>query len=1531
MLRTRHPTASRRRAVILMVVLALLTLFAIVGLTFVFYAQGQQTASLHWREATPPPTTDPQMLMNWSLAQLLFGPNHDETGAGSAMRGHSLADTKFGYNQAVLNSQPYSGTGRLHYPFTPLNTDDYELINYTYFQQDGFCRDPEYTGSRANPKADPAAAGQLYTGGANSPYTYPDLNTLFLGASLPNGTLLTPSFHRHWLFNPPPLAFNDPVNNPNWEGNTRGKYMTLRPRPVDHLMQSEVVAAGLPWPLPLDTLTPPQRVILRNLIATLQQQGRLFPYPEDGNGDVKNRSGAPGGNDSIWLDLNFPVQTSPDGRRFKPLFAYYIEDLDNRLNLNVHGNVMRPTAGLPQHTSNQGWGPWEVSLARLLNAGPGLDDNEHLIRGLDPNLRGRYQDQPNSADKVPGNGGGSVPAPPPGREPHFYAQIDLNADATARIGLTSIFPTFPYSVGPPTTGYANGAATSTEGLNHALLYDFQTPVGDFVFPVADLKPMLYENFIPNRPQLAHVVRLCPNTLGSSTNGAVLRSLHTTRSMDVGRPSVAPWIWDWTTDSLYVAAPPAPATIPNPDVAPSGPKVAFRPLPLGTPPAATDFSPDRRSRIARLGLERLNLNRPLLLYPPQVSDNNELTDPMLLAQLRQRVGAVVQDRQKRATEIFHRLLFATGTPPPADWTTPTPMELGALRWLAQLAANLVDYIDEDEVATYFNFYLAAISFPGYSGALSPTDDVMRANLANDDANNPLPAGQEVPKYWVYGTELPKVVLHEAHAEIEPPADPGVGQTAQGMVDVKVWAELHCPFPPPPPTNPGTSPQDDPPVPLFRAVMNMPGGGYSPYRVVIANTRSQTEALANTHANVLGRPDTVRNGNGNGAAFNGNPVLTVAEWEMAMPPPMPTGRATLSPGGFFLVGPDGNNPTGNTKGSAIATTANPATPGGVLWFRTPEMQYQTTANVSNNAGTYQIDSLNPDDRYDPPNNRFGLTVLLRRLANPNLPEDNNRVLPSGQVNPLYNPYITVDYVDQLPLNDVGPQGGPIPAALTMNSRGKRQPYAAFRSHVPGQATAGATANPRNTFGQANQAPPPALPASALVHLDRQIISPVELLHVSGFRPHQLTQKFVGDNGGTPVPHAHRIPWFDEDLATANPPRSHRLYRLFELVTAGERAAGVGAHGRIPGKININTVWDQRIINALCDRQDSNSFFEGGGMPPLPNDVQDVGTRLFGRRTPGLFTTGLSRNDRPFLGMAAPDLPDQDPAQPAQPLDLPLTGPGTHPRGIVDTLFSPNLNPTFPNQRLFETGAAADHPYQRLELLTKIYDRLTVRSNAFAVWMTVGFFEVHTDQATGRDVLGTEIGKAQGLEVRHRFFFVLDRTRLAQDPPAQGIQGLTTLGAVNTPSPIQAQWVAIGALQSTDPGAQQVQQQGLVTNPSVPGTMMAGPVQVGWRIGPGSVLYIDRRDVRAVALSPSDPPYPSDWRSNEEMVLVVETSRPGEFDPNDPPPPGTNAIKAIFVRPHGGGATVAIPSHPGPVNDPMQFDPLKEPSILYMEMTQ
>jgi hypothetical protein len=92
----------------------------------------------------------------------------------------------------------------------------------------------------------------------------------------------------------------------------------------------------------------------------------------------------------------------------------------------------------------------------------------------------------------------------------------------------------------------------------------------------------------------------------------------------------------------------------------------------------------------------------------------------------------------------------------------------------------------------------------------------------------------------------------------------------------------------------------------------------------------------------------------------------------------------------------------------------------------------------------------------------------------------------------------------------------------------------------------------------------------------------------------------------------------------------------------------------------------------------------------------------------------------------------------------------RGIDNTILRGNGNAL-----TFDASAGslyANYQYQRKELLTKIYNNVTTRGNVFAVWMTVGFFEV---DAQGR--LGAEMGKSENRQVRHRGFAIVDRTQM------------------------------------------------------------------------------------------------------------------------------------------------------------------------------
>src|SRR5262249_52991401 len=131
--------------------------------------------------------------------------------------------------------------------------------------------------------------------------------------------------------------------------------------------------------------------------------------------------------------------------------------------------------------------------------------------------------------------------------------------------------------------------------------------------------------------------------------------------------------------------------------------------------------------------------------------------------------------------------------------------------------------------------------------------------------------------------------------------------------------------------------------------------------------------------------------------------------------------------------------------------------------------------------------------------------------------------------------------------------------------------------------ATASPQlvnHTFGRQNDPKPSANRYDWLVHLDREPISVLELLHVSAYPPHLLTQRFMRSDKFPPVVadrFAHYAPWFDD-------PR--RLYRLFEFLKVGDRALGGSpSSGRITGRINLNTVWDRETFHALCDANASN----------------------------------------------------------------------------------------------------------------------------------------------------------------------------------------------------------------------------------------------------------------------------------------------------------------------------------------------------------
>jgi hypothetical protein len=201
-----------------------------------------------------PSDVESEAFLAWALGQLIYDVPDDSQGVSSALRGHSLARTMYGFNDQVLNAQPFNGTGRLHFTHgldsgAIAGADDHRLINYQAFDGEPL-RDPERYGHRANARQ----ARPFFTAGFNAPYTYADLNNMFLAAARSDGTVITPSFHRDWLFGPLDAA------NPNWTS-PNGKYLTLRPRPAE-------MGPGFRYPIPYPVVTATSRISSTPLAAT---------------------------------------------------------------------------------------------------------------------------------------------------------------------------------------------------------------------------------------------------------------------------------------------------------------------------------------------------------------------------------------------------------------------------------------------------------------------------------------------------------------------------------------------------------------------------------------------------------------------------------------------------------------------------------------------------------------------------------------------------------------------------------------------------------------------------------------------------------------------------------------------------------------------------------------------------------------------------------------------------------------------------------------------------------------------------------------------------------------------------------------------------------------------------------------------------------------------------------------------------------------------------------------------------------------
>ena len=326
-------------------------------------------------------------------------------------------------------------------------------------------------------------------------------------------------------------------------------------------------------------------------------------------------------------------------------------------------------------------------------------------------------------------------------------------------------------------------------------------------------------------------------------------------------------------------------------------------------------------------------------------------------------------------------------------------------------------------------------------------------------------------------------------------------------------------------------------------------------------------------------------------------------------------------------------------------------------------------------------------------------------------------------------------------------------------------------------------------------PTSPFPWLTWNNRPYISELEMLLVPSSYPGRLLMEF-DLAGGTPDPFTdyaqpfpHLLNFFASDKSgwsgTTPPPQFHRVLEYLHVPSpfVGTRvpanaatcmAAGHWFHPpqnwislyREPGRVNLNTIFSPDVLQGVMN------YFPGMSDPVFWQKF--VHSRRGYTATPQGNILAFdqtwhypTRFAAPFRSFAGGEMVP------------PLTGGGSlKPDGEVDATLL-RCDPTHADRPLFqfdsvlktETALTAQqfgpfndpnrNPFFRYQGIHRLGNLVTTRSNVYAVWITVGYFEVEANPG-GVDPahpdgyrLGAELGSDTGDIERHRGFYIFDRS--------------------------------------------------------------------------------------------------------------------------------------------------------------------------------
>ena len=203
---------------------------------------------------------------------------------------------------------------------------------------------------------------------------------------------------------------------------------------------------------------------------------------------------------------------------------------------------------------------------------------------------------------------------------------------------------------------------------------------------------------------------------------------------------------------------------------------------------------------------------------------------------------------------------------------------------------------------------------------------------------------------------------------------------------------------------------------------------------------------------------------------------------------------------------------------------------------------------------------------------------------------------------------------------------------------------------------------------------------------------------------------------------------------------LHRLFDYIHVESQFAG--ATERIPGKINLNTISDERVWLGLMQRYGETNTPQNpyGTVTWLQFDQSRRGDPALAASMPTEIPN-LFRNADAVHRVPVPKLLTRTSSATLF-RSTNYSGIGTAPSS--PPLFELKTNPG-------DWANPDRNAYFRYDIRQRLGNLVTTRSNVYAVWVTIGFFEV--DPATGKPV--NEIGQEEGTVQRHRGFFLVDRS--------------------------------------------------------------------------------------------------------------------------------------------------------------------------------